>query len=87
MGKKRRRLASVVIEVTGMEDPVIQVVSEATGDVVYTLRVRGTGFSPWVFTNGQYAVFVGEPATTRWQQLTGLQASSAVNDTIRVVIE
>ena len=31
---------------TGMENPVVQVIDEADGEVVYTLRIKGTGFRP-----------------------------------------
>ncbi len=48
------------IEVTGQDDPVIQIVDEAGGTVVYTLRIRGNHYAPKVFRKGQYTVNVGE---------------------------
>ena len=48
------------LEVSGQEDPVVQVVEEATGEVVYTLRINGTSFRPKVFAKGKYTVKVGE---------------------------
>ena len=44
-----------------MEDPVVQVIEELTGKVVYTLRINGRTFRPKVFDKGVYTVKVGEP--------------------------
>ena len=48
------------LEVKGMADPVVQVIDEATGAVVYTLRIKGTTFRPKVFKAGRYTIKVGE---------------------------
>jgi hypothetical protein len=49
------------IDAHGLTDPVVQVVDQATGDIVYTLRIVGTAFTPTVFKAGVYTVKVGEP--------------------------
>ncbi len=43
------------------ENPVVQVISEAEGDVLYTVRVNQTRFRPKVFKTGSYTVKVGDP--------------------------
>ena len=48
------------INVTGMTDPVVQVINEADGEIVYTIRIKGTSFRPKVFKAGRYTVKVGE---------------------------
>lgn len=48
------------IQVTGMEDPVVQVIYEPTGKVAYTIRIEGNQFQPKVFKDGKYTVKVGE---------------------------
>ncbi|PHR99382.1 MAG: hypothetical protein COA78_25080 [Blastopirellula sp.] len=57
-------------------DPVVQVISEATGETVYTLRVKGTSYRPKVFAKGTYTVKVdaGDKAET----IIGLKASSDI---------
>ena len=45
----------------GIADPVVQVVDERSGEVVYTLRARTKHFKPWVFAEGSYTVRIGEP--------------------------
>ncbi len=42
------------------EDPVVQVVDEYNGEVVYTLRINGPSFSPKVFRTGTYTLRVDE---------------------------
>jgi len=64
------------IEVTGMENPVVQVIDEADGEVVYTLRIRGTQFQPWVFKAGTYTLNVGEQGTKKWKTFKGLRAAA-----------
>ena len=51
------------IHVTGMKDPVVQVIDEETLDYVYTLRIKGTRFRPKVFKPGWYTLKVGEVGT------------------------
>jgi len=48
------------INVSGMENPVIQVIYEMTGEIVYTLRIQGNEFRPKVFKDGKYTVKIGQ---------------------------
>jgi hypothetical protein len=43
----------------GIENPVVQVLDERTGEVLYTLRVRGRSFQPPVFGYGTYTINAG----------------------------
>ena len=43
----------------GTPNPVVQVIEEATGEILYTVRVQGDRFRPRVYRNGTYAVKVG----------------------------
>ena len=72
------------IDVTGMDEPVIQVVRRPSEEVVYTIRIREGSFHPKVFAGGSYTVIVGEPGTERVRTLEGLQASPTQEDRIRV---
>lgn len=60
------------LEVNGLIDPVVQVIDEATGEIVYTLRIKGSSFRPKVFKEGTYTVKVGEPGTEKMRVLEGL---------------
>jgi hypothetical protein len=61
------------LKVSGMEDPVVQVIDEADGQIVYTLRIKGHEFRPKVFHNGSYTVKVGQQGT-RMREIKGVKA-------------
>jgi alkaline phosphatase D len=75
-----------LMEFEGVEHPVVQVIEERSGEVVYTLRIRGRSFRPHVFAAGTYTVRVGEPETGRLEELHGLTASEGHAGTLRVVL-
>ncbi|MDB2327283.1 hypothetical protein N9V94_01845, partial [bacterium] len=47
------------INVPGIDRPVVQVLNEATNDILYTVRAE-TGFEPPVYAAGSYTVKVGK---------------------------
>jgi hypothetical protein len=61
------------LEIKGMKDPVVQVIEEKSGDVVYTLRISGTSFRPKVFHDGAYTVKVGD-MPGKMKTLAGIKA-------------
>jgi hypothetical protein len=63
------------IQVSGMENPVVQVVDEGSDEVIYTLRIRGSSFRPKVFGEGRYTVRVGEPGLGVMRSLAGVEAT------------
>jgi hypothetical protein len=68
-----------------MRDPVVQVVYEPTGEIVYTLRSRGLDFRPKVFdAKASYTVRVGEPGTERMKMLEGLSPADSEDAVIEV---
>ncbi|TFH47783.1 MAG: twin-arginine translocation pathway signal protein, partial [Bacteroidia bacterium] len=67
-------LPEIVAE--GMTDPVIRVISESTGETVYTLRISGNAYQPGVFYYGLYTVEVGDPDTGAWKRTEGIAAWS-----------
>ncbi|MGB9893705.1 MAG: twin-arginine translocation pathway signal protein, partial [Candidatus Saccharicenans sp.] len=69
----------------GMTSPVVQVIEEKTGEIVYTLRVSGSEFRPAVYKPGNYLVRCGEPGTAYWKELRGLSSMPARIKKTRVV--
>jgi len=49
-------------------NPVVQVISEETGEVLYTVRVQGESFQPPVYAQGKYTVNVGENKPDGWSK-------------------
>ena len=54
------------------DDPVIQVVHEESGEIVYTRRVLGREFKAPVYRRGNYIIKVGENRPDQWTK-SGLQ--------------
>ncbi len=69
------------IQVTGITDPVIQVINEQSNEIVYTIRINGNSFQPKVFGNGLYTINVGEPGV-EMKTFKGLQPGT--NDNIQI---
>ena len=61
------------LKVSGMTDPVVQVVDEETGEVAYTLRIRGREFRPMAFKRAPHTIRIGEPGTDKFTVLTGVE--------------
>lgn len=54
------------VRVRGATDPVVQVVNEADGEILYTMRIQGTRFRPHVYGPGSYTVKVGRDKPEAW---------------------
>jgi len=68
------------LEVSGMTNPVVQVIDESNNETVYTIRINGTTYTPKVFKLDRYTVKVGEQGTDKVKTFTGLKPISP-NDT------
>jgi alkaline phosphatase D len=62
------------IETTGFHDAVVRVQDEASGEVVYTLRIQGNSFTPLVRNRGTYRVLAYDPDGFHRKEWRGLQA-------------
>ena len=63
-----------MIDVKGMKNPVVQVVDESNDEIVYTIRINGSSYSPKVFGKGTYTVKVGEQGTDKMRTLRGVSS-------------
>ena len=54
------------LRIAGTTDPVVQVVQEGGGEVLYTQRIQGDRFRPRVFGPGKYTVKVGRDKPDGW---------------------
>jgi phosphodiesterase/alkaline phosphatase D-like protein len=64
------------LRITAATDPVVQVVDESNGDIVYTLRIAGQRWRPHVFAAGKYTVKVSDPEAGRERVVTGVVAGA-----------
>jgi hypothetical protein len=44
------------LKVAGLQDPVVQIIRESDGEVVYTVRINGKLYRPKVFAKGLYTI-------------------------------
>lgn len=67
-------LPELLIE--GVERPVVQVVADSDGEILYTIRVRENPFQPPVYTAGTFTVQIGRDRPDE-ATLQGLRAAAA----------
>lgn len=72
------------LQIEGAEDPVVEVIDEASGEMEYTLRIKGKRFQPHVFTGGSYSIRVNDPGTEKSRTLLGLVIAKDKNETLTV---
>ena len=60
-GFPREGLTLGTIESPDVSDPVIQVIDQANGEIIYSLRIQGNSFEPKVRRAGGYTVKILEP--------------------------
>jgi alkaline phosphatase D len=73
-----------MLKVAGAKDPVVQVINEESGEVQYTLRIKGNAFQPKVFSDGRHTVKVSHPETRKEKSLQGLRALDGKNMIVEV---
>ena len=68
----------------GAENPVVQVIEDATGDILYTVRVQGARFHPRVYSTGKHTVKIGRDKPDA-QTLASLDAKPKAESGLRAV--
>ena len=83
----RRAVAYLpTLKISGADRPVVQVIDESTGEIVYTLRIQENEFRPHVFREGKHTIRVTTDAG-RAKVLTGVEAiPSGVQRELRVAL-
>ena len=66
------------IRIAGIDNPVVQIFSQQTGEMVYALRINGRSFQPKVFAAGLYTVKIGEPDSSTWEEVRDVQANPSM---------
>ena len=65
------------LQFQAMKDPVVKVIHDQSGEVLYVLRIQGDRFRPHVFKPGTYTVMAGPDAPL---QIVGQAISSSVDN-------
>lgn len=64
------------LEIHGLEDPVVQVTDQKTGEIIYTTRAKQGFYRPGVFRDGVYQLQVGEPGLTSMKTFKNLRPAA-----------
>ncbi len=70
------------VEVTGINNPVVQVIDESKNETIYTLRINGSSFRPKVFKTGSYTINVGEKGTDNFKVFNNILSLKENEDKI-----
>lgn len=63
----------------GAQNPVVQVISESSGEILYTVRTQGGKFQPKIYAAGKYTIKVGTDKADG-QTFTGILASPEISE-------
>jgi hypothetical protein len=71
------------IVITGIPNPVIQVIDDIDNEIVYTVRIKGTSVQPKIFKKkGRYTVKIGDPGKGRIRALRNLEPAPPEHERI-----
>lgn len=70
----------------GASNPVVQVIDDAKGDILYTVRVQGDRFQPRVYGEGAHTVKVGrdKPETVALSGVKAKEKTEAGQQTVKI---
>lgn len=74
------------IKVNGLNNPVIEIREEPTGELVYCLRVKGNRFKPKVFAKGSYTIRVRDPDSSLVIERHNVEAQTKNNTTVVITV-
>ena len=72
--------------VSDIANPVVQVINETDGEILYTLRIRGNRFRPHVYGPGSYTVRAGRDTPDPWSA-SGLKPDAKDAKALRVTLK
>ena len=74
------------LNITGVKQPLVEVIDQATGELVYALRVAEPKFRPHVFATGKYSVRVSDPESGKSAEVRDLAPASGEQKPVSVRI-
>ena len=75
------------LSIEGLKRPVVQIINEADNEVIYTLRLIQSIFSPKVYEPGNYTIRIGDPDINKWKTLEGIKSKKNSDDLLEVKFE
>jgi hypothetical protein len=72
------------LAIAGVKQPLVEVIDQGTGELVYALRVAKPEFRPHVFAAGKYTVKVSDPDTGKSTELRDLAPAAGEQKAVSV---
>lgn len=72
------------VTIRGVEKPLVEVVEERSGEVLYGYRLPAPTWRPHTFAEGAHTLRVSDPETNRAKELKGLTALAANREQIEI---
>ncbi len=72
------------LKITGMENPVVQVINEQNGEIEYSIRIKGDKWQPKVFEKGSYTIKVGDPDFDKWEIIEHIKSAAKHKKSLEV---
>ena len=74
------------LEISGLDSPVVQLIDEGSGEIVYTIRAAANLFRPKIFdADATYTIVIGEPGTPSMRTFTGVRMASSEGERLEVI--
>ena len=72
------------VHVDGVENAVVEIRNEKTGELVYCLRIKGNEFKPKIFEQGSYRIIVRDPEKDKEEVFEGIKPAKDDKEKIEV---
>ncbi len=66
------------IMVRGIEDPIVTIINEKNNEIVYSRRIKGKSFTPFIFEKGIYSIKIGDE-NKKFQLIEHIQSTKIKN--------
>ena len=72
------------LAIAGVKQPLVEVIDQANGELVYALRVTDASFRPHVFAAGRYTVRVSDPESGKSAEVKNLEIATGTAKPVSV---
>ena len=70
------------LSITGIDNPVIQVINEKNNEIIYTIRINGNTFRPKIFETGTYTIKISEPDKQIVKVINSVNPADSINSKV-----
>ncbi|WP_373495238.1 alkaline phosphatase D family protein [Aquiflexum sp.] len=75
-----------ILDLSGIQNPVVQLINDQSGEIEYSLRVRWKSFRPKVYEKGKYTLNIQDAATGKEKRFPGIRIAKNENETLKVIL-